>query len=119
MTECEVSEINSISLGICFLKQKTDFACRHWLGQGDNKAMVSAWLWCKNPSGCRHRKVEVTPDLMKDNGHAIAMHSEAFGAGQHWDPHAQLDLKGNPVAHPESGLVVTRCAGGYSRERGK
>lgn len=86
------------------------------LGQGDNKAMVSAWLWCKNPSGYRHREVEETPGLMKDSGHAFAKHSEAFGAGQHWDPHVQLDLKGNPAANPESGLVVTRCAGGYSRE---
>lgn len=55
---------------------------------------------------------------MKGDSHAFAKHSEAFGAGQHRDPRAQvqLDLKGNPAANPESGLVVTRCTGGYARE---
>lgn len=72
-------------------------------------------------SGCRPRQVEGTPSLMKDSGHAFAKHSEAFVAGQHWDPCAQVQLypKGSPAANPESGLVVTRCVGGYTRKWGK
>ena len=55
---------------------------------------------------------------MKGDSHAFAKQSEAFGARQQWDPHAQvqLDLKGNPAANTESGLVVTRCTGGYAGE---
>lgn len=95
------------------------------LGQGDFCTTARQWfppgcgakiLW-QQGGGKAPNRVQTQASLMKDNGCAFAKHSEAFGAGQHWDPHAQmqLDPKGSSAANPESCLAVTRCVRGYTR----
>ena len=49
----------------------------------------------------RRRLVEQTPALVKGDGHALANRSEDFGAGWHWDPHAQVQL-GQPYSKPSA-----------------